>query len=223
MLEVRNVQKSFNKKRILKGVSFNIKKNDNIALLGSNGAGKSTLIKLISGEITPDDGCIETNLDFNTQVGIMPQDDILIDDLTVKEIISLKLNMCGVKKGDTQQLLKEIGLEDVSKNFVDSLSGGQKRRLSLLLSILNNPEMVFLDEPTTGMDLNAVDNFWKLMKTSKFTAVVITHDFNQIDNFFDRVLILDKGVMTSDITVEEIHKAGIRVEEYYRQTVRGGK
>lgn len=98
MLVVKDIYKEFKDKKVLKGVSFNVNKKDNIALLGNNGAGKSTLIKIISGQMDSKSGQIETKLNFNSEVGIMPQDDILIDDLTVKEIISLKLSMCGLKK-----------------------------------------------------------------------------------------------------------------------------
>ncbi|RHW49812.1 ABC transporter ATP-binding protein [Bombilactobacillus bombi] len=221
MLKIKNIHKTFKENSILKGVSFNIEKKDNIALLGNNGAGKSTLIRIISGEINPDIGLIETNLNFSADVGIMPQDDILISDLTVEEIVTLKLSMCRVKNNNYMKWIEEVNLEQQAKNFIDSLSGGQKRRLSLLLSILNNPSMVFLDEPTTGMDLASVDNFWKLMKEKNFTSVIITHDFNQIDNFFDRILILNEGIIASDITVDEIHSYGETVEEYYRRTVQG--
>lgn len=222
MLKVKNIHKDFKNSKVLKGVSFNIEKNDNIALLGSNGAGKSTLIKIISGEIKSDIGYIETSLDFRTEVGIMPQDDILIGDLTVSEIISLKLSMCGENNNNYKYWIKKVGLEKYSNSFVESLSGGQKRRLSLLMSILNSPKMIFLDEPTTGMDLAAVDNFWGLMKKSDFTSVIITHDFNQIDNFFDRILILNEGLIISDTTVAKIHNSGKNVEEFYRQAVQGG-
>ncbi|NVY96126.1 ABC transporter ATP-binding protein [Lactobacillus sp. DCY120] len=222
MLEVKNVYKKFKDKQVLKGVSFNIKKANNVALLGNNGAGKSTLIKIISGEITTDSGSIKTNLKFDSEMGIMPQDDILIDDLRVEEIVALKLSMCNLKTDNCQQLLQKVELENFSRSYISTLSGGQKRRLSLLLSILNNPEIVFLDEPTTGMDLNAVDNFWDLMKKSAFTSVIITHDFNQIDNFFDQVCILNEGVIAANIAISEIHDSGQTVEEYYRQVVRGG-
>ena len=88
-----------------------------------------------------------------------------------------------------------VELRESREQMVGSLSGGQKRRLSLLLTILNHPKLIFLDEPTTGMDLEAVDNFWKLLEQQEFTSVVVTHDFNQIDAFFTKVLILKDGRM----------------------------
>lgn len=164
-------------------------------------------------------GQIETKLNFNSEVGIMPQDDILIDDLTVKEIISLKLSMCGLKNEDYLFWLKEVNLENCSNIFVGKLSGGQKRRLSLILSMVNEPKIVFLDEPTTGMDLDAVDKFWELMRTKDFALVIITHDFNQIDTFFNRVLILNDGVIVSDTTVDKLHSFGQTIEEHYRKVM----
>lgn len=99
------------------------------------------------------------------------------------------------------------------------LSGGQKRRLSLVLSMVNEPKIVFLDEPTTGMDLDAVDKFWELMRTKDFASVIITHDFNQIDTFFNRVLILNDGVIVSDTTVDKLHSFGQTIEEHYRKVM----
>lgn len=219
MLVVKDIYKEFKDKKVLKGVSFNVNKKDNIALLGNNGAGKSTLIKIISGQMDSKSGQIETKLNFNSEVGIMPQDDILIDDLTVKEIISLKLSMCGLKNEDYLFWIKEVNLENCSNIFVGKLSGGQKRRLSLVLSMVNEPKIVFLDEPTTGMDLDAVDKFWELMRTKDFALVIITHDFNQIDTFFNRVLILNDGVIVSDTTVDKLHSFGQTIEEHYRKVM----
>ena len=219
MLVVKDIYKEFKDKKVLKGVSFNVNKKDNIALLGNNGAGKSTLIKIIFGQMDSKSGQIETKLNFNSEVGIMPQDDILIDDLTVKEIISLKLSMCGLKNEDYLFWLKEVNLENCSNIFVGKLSGGQKRRLSLVLSMVNEPKIVFLDEPTTGMGLDAVDKFWELMRTKDFASVIITHDFNQIDTFFNRVLILNDGVIVSDTTVDKLHSFGQTIEEHYRKVM----
>ena len=104
---------------------------------------------------------------------------------------------------DIDALLKMVELEDFKNQYVLGLSGGQKRRLSLLLTILNEPRLIFLDEPTTGMDLESVDNFWHLLEEQKFTSVVVTHDFNQIDYFFTKVLILKDGRIAAQESVEE--------------------
>ena len=116
----------------------------------------------------------------------MPQADILIDDLTVFEIVSLKCKMNELNDACIEELLMSVELQEHQKQFVGSLSGGQKRRLSLLLTILNSPKLIFLDEPTTGMDLESVDNFWKLLENKNYTSVIVTHDFNQIDHSLRR-------------------------------------
>ena len=110
-------------------------------------------------------------------------------------------------------------MQDVKKQYVGGLSGGQKRRLSLLLSILNSPKLIFLDEPTTGMDLESVDRFWKLLEKEKYTSVIVTHDFNQIDHFFTKVMILKNGRIAAAESVEEIHRQGKTIEEFYREKV----
>jgi len=190
MFQVASITKSFKEKAVLKGVSFSIEEGDKIALLGNNGAGKSTLFNIIAGQLQADSGTIKTSLDFQREIGMMPQGDLLIEDLTVAEFVELKSRMNQLKQADINGLLEMVELRESREQMVGSLSGGQKRRLSLLLTILNHPKLIFLDEPTTGMDLEAVDNFWKLLEQQEFTSVVVTHDFNQIDAFFTKVLIL---------------------------------
>ena len=146
----------------------------------------------------------------------MPQDDLLIKDLTVKELVLLKAYMNKLKDFEVESMLSKVELSDKKKDLVGDLSGGQQRRLSLLLSLLNNPRLLFLDEPTTGMDLASIDNFWELLKDSSCTSVIVTHDFNQIDQFFSRVLILKNGYILADESVAEIHKTGKTIEQYYR-------
>mgnify|MGYP001747208293 CR=1 FL=1 len=205
MFQVVSITKSFKEKAVLKGVSFSIEEGDKIALLGNNGAGKSTLFNIIAG-----------------QIGMMPQGDLLIEDLTVAEFVELKSRMNQLKQADINGLLEMVELRESREQMVGSLSGGQKRRLSLLVTILNHPKLIFLDEPTTGMDLEAVDNFWKLLEQQEFTSVVVTHDFNQIDAFFTKVLILKDGRIAATKAVEDIHQAGQTIEQYFREEMNKG-
>lgn len=220
MFKVSEIKKSFKNKEVLKGVSFTIEEGDKVALLGNNGAGKSTLLKIIAGQLQANAGRIETPLDFQTEIGMMPQGDILIDDFKVGDLVLLKCNMNQLKDIDIDALLKMVELEGFKNQYVMGLSGGQKRRLSLLLTILNEPRLIFLDEPTTGMDLESVDNFWRLLEEQKFTSVVVTHDFNQIDHFFTKVLILKDGRIAAQESVEDIHRKGQTIEQFYREQVK---
>ena len=220
MFKVSEIKKSFKNKEVLKGVSFTIEEGDRVALLGNNGAGKSTLLKIIAGQLQANAGRIETTLDFQTEIGMMPQGDILIDDLKVGDLVLLKCYMNQLKDIDIDALLKMVELEDFKNQYVLGLSGGQKRRLSLLLTILNEPRLIFLDEPTTGMDLESVDNFWHLLEEQNFTSVVVTHDFNQIDHFFTKVLILKDGRIAAQENVEDIHRNGQTIEQFYREQVK---
>ena len=219
MFKVKEIEKSFKNKEVLKGVTFEISEGDRVALLGGNGAGKSTLLKIIAGQIVANSGEVDTGLDFRTEISMMPQADILIDDLTVFEIVSLKCKMNKLSDACIEELLMMVELQEHQKQYVGSLSGGQKRRLSLLLTILNSPKLIFLDEPTTGMDLESVDNFWKLLENKNYTSVIVTHDFNQIDRFFTKVLILKDGIITANESVESIHDSGRTIEQYYREKI----
>lgn len=219
MFKVEEVKKSFKNKEVLKGVSFSIGEGDKVALLGNNGAGKSTLLKIIAGQLAANSGKISTSLNYQTEIGMMPQGDILIDDLTVSDLVYLKSKMNQIDSINVDEFLDMVELRDFKNHYVSGLSGGQKRRLSLLLTILNSPKLIFLDEPTTGMDLESVDNFWKLLENKNYTSVIVTHDFNQIDRFFTKVLILKDGIITANESVESIHDSGRTIEQYYREKI----
>ena len=219
MFKIEEIKKSFKDKEVLKGVSFSVEEGDRVALVGDNGGGKSSLFKLISGQLIANYGSVCTKLDLQTEIGMMPQGDILIDDLTVLDLVILKAQMNKLNNVDYDALLAMVDLGEHRNQNVGGLSGGQKRRLSLLLTILNSPKLIFLDEPTTGMDLESVDNFWKLLDEQKFTSVIVTHDFNQIDHFFTKVLILKDGRIAASDAVDKIHADGKTIEQYYRENV----
>ena len=219
VLKVEGIEKTFGDKKVLNNISFKLYKGERVGIIGKNGIGKSTLLKIIAGQIVANSGEVDTSLDFQTEISMMPQADILIDDLTVFEIVSLKCKMNKLSDACIDELLMMVELQEHQKQYVGSLSGGQKRRLSLLLTILNSPKLIFLDEPTTGMDLESVDNFWKLLENKNYTSVIVTHDFNQIDHFFTKVLILKDGIITANESVESIHDSGRTIEQYYREKI----
>ena len=189
MFQVASITKSFKEKAVLKGVSFSIEEGDKIALLGNNGAGKSTLFNIIAGQLQADSGTIKTSLDFQREIGMMPQGDLLIEDLTVAEFVELKSRMNQLKQADINGLLEMVELRGSKEQMVGSLSGGQKRRLSLLLTILNHPKLIFLDEPTTGMDLDRFCqssslNLQRLTKsfTVWCSVLMMTFDFERFSS-----------------------------------------
>lgn len=189
-------------------------------MIGANGAGKSTLLKIMLGEILPTHGEIYSDFDFSKDVGAMSQDDILIEDLTIKDLVMLLCHMHDIRDIDVDKFLSLVNLQKEKNNYVQNLSGGQKRRLSFLLSILNEPKLLFLDEPTTGMDLQSIDDFWEIIKKINCATLIVTHDFNQIDNFFNRIIIMKNGEIISDKSVQEIHLQNTTIEKYYRNVVK---
>lgn len=218
LLELNGVTKTY-EKMVLDNVSFVIGQNENIALLGRNGAGKSTIVKSILGLTKIDSGEIKKCIE-KKDINVMLQEDNLLKNLKVIEQIKICSYMHKEKNYQNFENLYELfSMEQVKNKLISELSGGQRRKVSLLLSLIGNPKLLILDEPTTGMDLESIDNFWRVLKTMNGSTLVVTHDFNQIDNHFDRIIILDKGKIVSDSSVEDIHKQGFSVENWYRKLV----
>ncbi|KRL02617.1 XRE family transcriptional regulator [Liquorilactobacillus capillatus] len=217
IIKISNLKKSF-ASPVLNGVNLNIYGKDRIALLGSNGAGKSTFTKIIYGELTPDSGSIESYIDSRDALNVMPQDDVLMGDLTVTEHIQLAALIDRVySTGFIDQMIRKFRLEKQQGTFVSKLSGGQKRRLSLLLALLRESKLLILDEPTVGMDLNSIDFFWRYLDHVGGCVITVTHDFNQIDKYFSRILLLKDGKIAQDVSVDKIHSHNQTIEQWYRQ------
>lgn len=148
----------------------------------------------------------------------MPQNDLLIPALKVKEQIALAAQISKVSNSEKiDRLLERFNLKSQQNTLVAKLSGGQKRRLSLIVSTLRQSKLLILDEPTVGMDLESIDYFWQFIDQVTGSIMVITHDFNQIDKFFSRVLLLKDGQISYDVSVKEIHQHNQSIEQWYRQ------
>ncbi|WP_273715413.1 XRE family transcriptional regulator [Leuconostoc mesenteroides] len=217
LLKLTAVRKGF-KKPVLNDVNLEIYGKDRIELLGSNGSGKSTIVNIIAGMLRPDAGHIERLFDPKEDLNVMPQENTLIETLRLAEHIALAAGIHRIYSTQfVSGLLQKFHLEEQANVRISDLSGGQKRRLALLLSVMSSSKLLILDEPIVGMDLESIDFFWNYMDHVAGSVLTITHDFNQIDRYFNRVLLLKDGVIVQDEKVTEIHSNNQTIEEWYRK------
>lgn len=216
VLEVKNVSKSFKALKAVNDVSFTIGKGEVFGLLGPNGAGKTTTMEMIEGILKIDSGQIFLKgLDVTKQlheikqiIGIQLQTTSLYDRITVKEALEL-FGSFYEKPFPVNYLLELVSLEDKKNSFIKTLSGGQRQRLAIALSIVNNPEIMFLDEPTTGLDPQARRNIWNIiekMKAEGKTILLTTHYMDEAEKLCDRIAIMDLGKIIALGTLEELIK-----------------
>lgn len=208
ILEIQHINKSFGKKVILKDINLQIESSSIIALVGANGAGNTTLINIILNLIPQTSGQIKflTNENWKQITGVMMQDNIVLHRITVKEIISLTRSYFD-KPLSYEELLNISGLNNHQNNLMTGLSGGQRRRLAFALALAGNPEILFLDEPTVGMDSNARNEFWQeidRLKKSGKTIFVTSHYLEELENIADRFLILQNSTIAFDGTIKQL-------------------
>ena len=215
-IEIKNVKKYFKKVKAVDGVSFIIQRGEFLALLGPNGAGKTTLVEMIEGLQEPDEGNISLlGTDWNTNpsllrknIGLSLQESRFIDKLTVKETVRLFASFYSIGKERVLEIIRLVGLEEKSKSFVVNLSGGQRQRLALGIALLNNPRLLLLDEPTTGLDPTSRRELWdillKLKEEEGTTMILTTHYMEEASFLCDTIVILDNGKILSKGTLEEL-------------------
>lgn len=208
-IEVSNLKKIFKGEvKALDGISFNVKKGECFGFIGPNGAGKTTTINILCGLIKPTEGkCLIEGLDVTKEskkvkelIGVCPQDPAVFKFLNAKENIQLFGNLHLIEKKklktQTKKLLEKFDLLDVSKRKVKGYSGGMVRRLNLMMALINDPEIIFLDEPTVGMDALARRGTWNFiadLKTQGKTIFLTTHYLEELEKLSDRVGIIDYG------------------------------
>jgi ABC-2 type transport system ATP-binding protein len=219
MIDVRNLVKSYNHKTAVNDVSFTIKQGEIFGVLGPNGAGKTTTLEMIEGIRTPDSGtAILAGLDIRRQkravqriIGVQLQETALFPELTLLE--TLRFFSSIYPKGmDPRQLLSDVRLEEKARDHPQSLSGGQRQRLALALALVNDPEVIFLDEPTAGLDPQSRRMLWdivlKLREQGK-TILITTHYMDEAQTLCDRIAIMDGGqIIALDTPAGLINRLG---------------
>ncbi len=200
VIDVENLTKVYQDVKAVDGINFSIKKGQCFGLLGPNGAGKTTTIEIMEGIILPTSGQVHyygkpAQADIAQQIGIQFQHTALQDFLTVKETLDLFTSFYS-KTLSHQTLIELCDLGDFLNRDNRLLSGGQRQRLLLALALINDPDIVFLDEPTTGLDPQARRNFWQLIeniKANNKTIILTTHYMDEAEQLCDEVVIMDNG------------------------------
>lgn len=216
VIKVKNVQKTYDKRVILKQVDLEIKKGEIVALLGRNGAGKSTLLNVLLQLVSKDQGEIEIlgEKRLKTEViGVMLQNELTLERTTVKEILELWRSYYPKSKSYAE-LLAIADLEEKQETFIAKLSGGQRRSLQFALCLAGDPEVIFLDEPTVGMDLKHRQKFWeqiKKLQTAGKTFLITSHYLEELQNVVQRFLILKDGSIAFAGTLQELQQNGQKV------------
>ena len=216
MIEIKNVYKKFKNVTALNGLTLTIRDNECFSLLGLNGAGKTTLINVLSTVIKKDGGVVYingVNLDKDPEkvrkiINVSPQENAVCKKLTVKENLELVADLYGVenKAEKVAAAIKKFGLLEKAGVQAKKLSGGQQRRLSIALAIISEPQILFLDEPTLGLDVKARAVLWSVIEELKkeMTVVLTTHYLDEVEHLSDRVGIMTKGKIKAVGTVKEI-------------------
>lgn len=220
IISVKNINKKIKNKNILNDISFNISEGDCVALIGPNGAGKTTLMNCLlgnkfvsSGNITIN-GLKATDEKLKNYINVLPQENVIPEKLKVKELINFVKSIYNNHLNDNEidEILKFD--EKQKETFASKLSGGQRRLLTFVLTLIGKPKILFLDEPTAGMDTSTRIRFWEIvneLKNKGLTIIYSSHYIEEVEHTADRILVLHKGQLIRDTTphamrAEEIEK-----------------
>lgn len=222
MLEVKNLEKTFGKKKVLKGINFKIDKGDVIGIIGPSGCGKSTLLRCINLLEIPTSGTIifeGNNINYHhnlesirKKIGMVFQSFNLFNNMTVIENIILAPTKLGILTKEeaikkANKLLKKINLLDKKDFYPEELSGGQKQRIAIVRALLMEPDLMLFDEPTSALDPEMIGEVTDLMREialGGMTMIVVSHEMNFIKNFTTKVLFMDEGKIIEENTPEEL-------------------
>lgn len=217
ILTVDGLTKVYGKKTVVKGISFNVKQGEIFGILGPNGAGKTTSLEMIEALRTIDGGTVVLDgidVQKNPQavkeiIGIQPQSSAFYDKLTLVEQLNMFASLYGTKV-NAMELLEDVELTDKAKSYFEQMSGGQKQRFSIATALVNKPKVLFLDEPTTGLDPQARRHLWDLIQKIRdrgITVMLTTHYMDEAELLSDRIAVMDNGEIIALDTPEKLIKS----------------
>lgn len=222
-IKTQNLTKKYKDKTVVNNLNLTVDKGEMYALLGVNGAGKSTTIKMLSCLIKPTSGDAllmgksikDDETDVKQIISVSPQETSVAPNLTVRENLEFIAGIFGFSKAEAKEkaskMIEDFDMADIEKSRAKTLSGGWQRRLSIAMALISEPEIVFLDEPTLGLDVLARRELWKHIEKlkGKITIILTTHYLEEAEALSDRIGIMAKGVLKAEGTADELKaKAG---------------
>lgn len=216
MIETINLTKKFGKLTAVNNVNLKVDDNECFALLGLNGAGKTTLINMLTTTLIPTSGSalineldlIKNRDEIRKIVNISPQESAVAKNLTVRENLELIATIYGIKNASEKinKTIKEFGLQEKENVLCKKLSGGQLRRVSVALAIIGEPKILFLDEPTLGLDVKARKILWDIITSlkNKMTIILTTHYLEEVESLADKIAIISRGSIKAQGSLTEI-------------------
>ena len=213
-IEVQNISKSYGAQKALDKVSFSVKKGEIVGFLGPNGAGKSTLMKILTTYLNADEGVAKVNgndvkeaqIEVQQSVGYLPEHNPLYLDLYIREYLAFNADVYKVAKSRIEEVIELTGLSPESHKKIGQLSKGYRQRVGLATALLHNPEVLILDEPTTGLDPNQLVEIRNVIKNvgKDKTVFLSTHIMQEVEAICDRVIIIDQGKIVTDKKLDKL-------------------
>lgn len=219
-IEIKELHKNFGANEAVKGLNLDIKQHELFGLLGVNGAGKTTTIRMICCLLKPTSGDImvegksinnpDMEMEIKRMINLSPQETTIADGLTVKENLQLMAGLYGLEadkaEANVERIIKDFDLSEIAGDMAKTLSGGWQRRLSIAMALVTEPEILFMDEPTLGLDVIARRELWDTIRAlkQKMTIVLTTHYLEEAEALCDRIAVMSKGSLMALGTAAEL-------------------
>ena len=231
ILNVEKLRKSYDGKAVVDGISFDVKKGEIFGILGPNGAGKTTTLEMLETIRSIDSGTAtlagyDVSKDIEkvkSVIGVQPQTPSFEEKTRLTELLEFFASAYG-EKVDAIKILQTVQLEEKAKSYAEHLSGGQRQRFSIATALVHNPQVFFLDEPTTGLDPQARRNLWDLIREIRkkgVTVIMTTHYMEEAELLCDRVAVMDEGKIVALDTpknlIQQLLKNGFKKEQHVEQ------
>ncbi|SCK18535.1 ABC transporter ATP-binding protein [Streptomyces sp. WMMB 322] len=229
-ITVEGLRKRYGETKAVDGVSFEVERGEFYGILGPNGAGKTTILEIVEGLREPDEGSARLlgesswprKAELLNRIGVQLQASAFFERLSAREQIHTFASLYGVPGARADEMLETVGLTDKRGTRENKLSGGQAQRLSIACALVHDPELVFLDEPTTGLDPQARRNLWDLLRTINSegrTVVLTTHYMDEAEQLCDRVAVMDHGrILRVGAPAQLVEELGVRsLEDVFLQ------